>query len=73
MFLGKQLIFQSSQLLKLCMKECIFTSWNKFCKKNCVDVEKHDDEVSIISYTYEMIFKKMILTGCENVCIGNEG
>ena len=50
-----------------------FIQLEQVLQKNCVDVEKHDDEVSIISYTYEMIFKKMILTGCENVGIGNEG
>ena len=48
-------------------------------------MKKHDNEVSLISYTYEIIFKmyvyvlkslkNMILTGCENVedGMGNEG
>ena len=46
-------------------------------------MKKHDNEVSLISYTYEIIFKmyvlkslkSMILTGCENVedGMGNEG
>ena len=39
------------------MKECIFIQLEQVLQTNCVDVEKHDDEVSIISYTYEMIFK----------------
>ena len=46
-------------------------------------MKKHDNEVGLISYTYEIIFKmyvlkslkNMILTGCENVedGMGNEG